>query len=154
LGSTIGGASLSRRRRARNPPDPCPSFRDNASRTLPTYVAIVFFTTDAVQQAAEDDVIPFTTPITTSTGEKQYSLTVAKGTVISSPIRAMNRSEEFWGPNAKEFEPERWLQDADTRSKEISGHRHLLTFSDGPRICLGKNFALTEFKVRLSCFCH
>ena len=29
----------------------------------------------------------------------------------------------------------------------MQGHRHLLTFSDGPRTCLGKTFAVTEFKV-------
>jgi hypothetical protein len=33
------------------------------------------------------------------------------------------------------------------RAKEIQGYRHILTFSDGPRICLGKSFALAEFKV-------
>jgi hypothetical protein len=109
---------------------------------------------DDIQQAAEDDVIPFTTPVTTSTGEAVSSITIAQGTIVSSPIRAMNRSEVFWGPNAKEFEPERWIEESDTRSKEISGHRHLLTFSDGPRICLGRNFALTEFKVCRPCLCY
>ncbi|KAF9457384.1 cytochrome P450 [Collybia nuda] len=105
---------------------------------------------ETTRVASEDDVIPFTMPITTSTGETVTSLTVAKGTIVSSPIRAMNRSEVFWGPNAKEFEPERWLEPTELRSKEISGHRNLLTFSDGPRICLGKQFALSEFKSVLS----
>ena len=62
----------------------------------------------------------------------------------------MNRAEAFWGANAKDFEPERWLERGDySKAKEIQGHRHILTFSDGPRTCLGKSFALTEFKVRL-----
>jgi len=57
----------------------------------------------------------------------------------------------FWGTNAKEFEPERWLDDNDDApAKHISGHRHILTFSDGPRICLGRHFALAEFKAALS----
>lgn len=34
------------------------------------------------------------------------------------------------------------------KKNQIQGHRHLLTFSDGPRICLGKAFALAESKVR------
>uniref|UniRef100_A0A0W0G6N4 Cytochrome p450 n=1 Tax=Moniliophthora roreri TaxID=221103 RepID=A0A0W0G6N4_MONRR len=34
--------------------------------------------------------------------------------------------------------------------REIQGHRHLLSFSDGPRTCLGKGFALAEFKAVLS----
>ena len=66
----------------------------------------------------------------------------------------MNRSAAFWGEDAKVFRPSRWLEDADgqngipAKAKEIPGHRHLLTFVDGPRTCLGKNFAVTEFKVR------
>jgi len=35
----------------------------------------------------------------------------------------------------------------DGRWQEISGYRHLLTFADGPRACLGKGFALAEIKV-------
>ena len=42
------------------------------------------------------------------------------------------------------------------RAAEIQGYRHLLTFASGPRACLGRNFALVEFKVsglvRLSIF--
>ena len=36
------------------------------------------------------------------------------------------------------------------KAKEIVGHRHILTFSDGPRTCLGKGFALANFKVCFS----
>lgn len=32
-------------------------------------------------------------------------------------------------------------------AKDLQGHRHLLTFVDGPRMCLGRMFALAEFKV-------
>ena len=62
----------------------------------------------------------------------------------------MNRSTSFWGPNAKEFKPERWLDDESgvpEKAKEVQGYHHLLTFVDGPRTCLGKGFALAEFKV-------
>jgi len=69
-------------------------------------------------------------------------------------MECMNRSAAFWGEDAKVFRPSRWLENAHgengipAKAKEIQGHRHLLTFVDGPRTCLGKNFALTEFKVR------
>ncbi|KAF8148864.1 cytochrome P450 [Crassisporium funariophilum] len=109
--------------------------------------------TETTRIAAEDDVMPFSLPINTATGEVLSSLVISKGTIITSPIRYMNRSEVFWGPNAKEFEPERWLDgdgDACPGAKEIQGHRHILTFSDGPRTCLGKSFALSEFKSVLS----
>ncbi|KAK0455626.1 cytochrome P450 [Desarmillaria tabescens] len=104
---------------------------------------------ESVRVATEDGVLPLATPVVTKSGKTINSLFVAKGTVVSAPIRALNRSEEFWGPDAKEFKPERWLEDSAPRAKEIQGHRHLLTFIDGPRTCLGKTFALTEFKAVL-----
>ncbi|KAF8878007.1 cytochrome P450 [Gymnopilus junonius] len=109
--------------------------------------------TETTRVAAEDDIIPFSIPVTTSSGAQLNSLFVKKGTVVTSPIRYMNRAEVLWGPNAKEFEPERWLEIdglALTRAKEIQGHKHILTFSDGSRTCLGRSFALAEFKAVLS----
>lgn len=80
-------------------------------------------------------------------------MTIAKGTVVIVPMESMNRSAAFWGEDAKIFRPSRWLGDGHGRgevpdkAKEIQGYRHLLTFSDGPKMCLGKNFAVAEFKV-------
>ncbi|KAF8871926.1 cytochrome P450 [Infundibulicybe gibba] len=102
--------------------------------------------------AAEDDVIPFSAPVITASGEQVTSLVVPKGTTVTSPIRCINRSEAFWGPTAKQFVPERWLEPEEAGiadAREFGGHRHLLTFSDGPRMCLGRSFALTEFKAAL-----
>ncbi|KAF8623174.1 hypothetical protein AX17_007530 [Amanita inopinata Kibby_2008] len=100
--------------------------------------------------AAEDDVMPFSTPVTTTTGDKLTSLPIPKGTVVTVPIALINRSEAFWGPDAKQFIPERWLGDLPAPVKNLTGHRHLYTFSDGPRICLGRGFALAEMKAVLS----
>ncbi|KAG6814733.1 hypothetical protein H0H87_007747 [Tephrocybe sp. NHM501043] len=105
-----------------------------------------------VHEAAEDDIIPLSTPITTATGEIVSNIIIKKGTLVSAPICAINRSEAFWGPNAKEFEPEHWLDESDYDVKQIQGHHNILTFSDGPRICLGHAFALAEFKVQSACF--
>ena len=93
-------------------------------------------------------MIPFSEPVKTASGEEVTSIVVKKGDTITVPIGYTNRSGTFWGDNAKEFEPERWLDpEGLARAKDIQGHRHILTFSDGPRICLGRNFALVEFKV-------
>ncbi|EGO04230.1 hypothetical protein SERLA73DRAFT_26379, partial [Serpula lacrymans var. lacrymans S7.3] len=98
---------------------------------------------------SEDDVIPLSVPVQTASGEVVDHLTIAKGTILTIPIRCVNRSVDFWGPDAKEFNPDRWLDDGGIsgKAKDLQGHRHLLTFADGPRTCLGKGFALTEFKV-------
>ncbi|KAJ7683554.1 cytochrome P450 [Mycena rosella] len=107
---------------------------------------------ETTREAIVDDVVPLGELITTASGEVVDSIAVAKGSIVTVSIRCMNRSEVFWGPNAKEFEPERWLtlNDDHLRAKEIQGHRHLITFIDGPRTCLGKSFALAEFKAALS----
>ena len=105
-------------------------------------------------QAIEDDVIPLSVPVRTKYGELVDRLTIAKGTLVAVSMESMNRSAAIWGEDAKVFRPSRWLEDAHGQSgipaqaKEIQGHRHLLTFVDGPKTCLGKNFAVTEFKVR------
>ncbi|KZT22281.1 cytochrome P450 [Neolentinus lepideus HHB14362 ss-1] len=101
----------------------------------------------------EADIIPFSSPITMATGEIIDRLPVRKGTVITVSIKCMNYSDVSWGPDAKEFKPERWLNNGTSipsRAQEIQGHRHLLTFVDGQRICLGRAFALAEVKAVLS----
>ncbi|KAJ6517532.1 cytochrome P450 [Mycena vitilis] len=102
--------------------------------------------------AAEDDILPLSAPIETANGEFVDTIFVRKGTAVGIPIQCMNRSITFWGPDAKVFDPSRWLNESGDprRAQEIQGYRHMLTFSDGPRMCLGRVFALMEFKAVLS----
>lgn len=118
-------------------------------------VRLIFFFSSKVMhiplisstQAGEDDVIPLSSSIQTASGQLIDSLLIPKGTSVSLPAMFFNRSETFWGPDSKQFNPERWLSDLQHPAKDIHGHRHLYTFADGPRICLGRGFALAEFKV-------
>lgn len=92
----------------------------------------------------------------TASGEIVDHITLGAGASLVIPIRAINRSEALWGPDAKVFRPERWLENESgltPKAKEIPGYHHLLTFIDGPRICLGKLFAVAEFKVRQNLLC-
>ncbi|RXW15841.1 hypothetical protein EST38_g10013 [Candolleomyces aberdarensis] len=106
-----------------------------------------------LRETQQDDVVPLSKPIHTSTGELVSELVVAKGQAVHIPIGFINNSEEIWGPDVKEFKPERWL-DPDTTltgdAKAIQGHHHIMTFSDGPRFCLGRHFALANFKTSLA----
>ncbi|KAG5651863.1 hypothetical protein H0H81_007143 [Sphagnurus paluster] len=99
------------------------------------------------RQAHADDVLPLTQPV-----GGMDSVFVARGTTVRVPISYINRAEALWGPDAKAFRPERWLDGSleGMRAAEVQGVRHLLTFVDGPRTCLGRAFALTEFKAVLS----
>ncbi|KAG1904515.1 cytochrome P450 [Suillus fuscotomentosus] len=105
-----------------------------------------------VRLAAADDVIPLSTPVRTVSGNMTDNISIAKGTLITISAAAINRSSAIWGPHAKEFKPDRWLTEDGIggKAKEVQGHRHLLTFVDGPRTCLGKDFAIMEFKTVLS----
>ncbi|KAG9309787.1 cytochrome P450 [Chiua virens] len=107
---------------------------------------------DFSRVAAADDMIPLSRPVRTRSGKSVDHISVAKGSTVSVSVPFMNRSTAFWGPDAKVFRPERWLEEdgIPARAKEIQGYRHLLTFIDGPRTCLGKGFAIAEFKIVLS----
>ncbi|KAH8823550.1 cytochrome P450 [Flagelloscypha sp. PMI_526] len=98
--------------------------------------------------ASADDILPLSRPYTTSKGTVVDRISIAKGTCVTAPIIMINRFLEVWGTDSKLFNPSRWLQ-REPKDNPLPGYRHLLTFSDGPRTCLGKNFALTEFKAAL-----
>ncbi|PYH66566.1 cytochrome P450 [Aspergillus vadensis CBS 113365] len=61
---------------------------------------------------------------------------VPKGSIVAYHVYALHRREEFFGPDANEFRPERWA--------EIRPGWEYLPFNGGPRICVGQQYALTE----------
>lgn len=63
----------------------------------------------------------------------------------------MGRLKSVWGEDATEFRPERWLDASRLPSTEDTppGWNGLMTFSAGPRICIGYRLAVLEFKVSL-----
>ena len=62
----------------------------------------------------------------------------------------VNTSVERWGPDAAEFNPDRFLSPPPESSKEVPGvWGNLLTFLGGTRSCIGYRFALAEIKVIL-----
>lgn len=48
---------------------------------------------------------------------------------------AQGRCRQIWGPNAKEFYPERWIDEEGNLRRETAGKWP--AFHAGPRICLG-----------------
>ncbi|KAF4554344.1 Cytochrome P450-like protein 66 [Elsinoe fawcettii] len=66
-------------------------------------------------------------------------LFVPKGRVVTFSTYAMHRRKDYYGEDAEEFKPERWLGE-----KGLRPGWEYLPFNGGPRICLGQQFALTE----------
>lgn len=74
---------------------------------------------------------------------------VPKGTDIILCPWAMHRSSELWGPDAEEFDPNRWLNDPSGRGGARDPYC-LLTFGAGPRVCIAERFARIEISTLLA----
>lgn len=73
-------------------------------------------------------------------------LQIPRGTRIMVSPWAINRSVELWGPDAREFRVERWL---DSHNGGAKSAQAFMTFSSGQRICIGKDFAIISLKLFL-----
>ncbi|KAF9487380.1 cytochrome P450 monooxygenase pc-1 [Pleurotus eryngii] len=64
-------------------------------------------------------------------------------TQICYSVFMMHRRKDLWGPDAEEFDPDRFLDDR-LKKHLISNTFAFLPFNAGPRICLGQQFAYNE----------
>ncbi|KAK7278108.1 hypothetical protein RJT34_23133 [Clitoria ternatea] len=74
---------------------------------------------------------------------KLGNLLIPKETNVAIPVAMMHRSKEYWGEDANEFNPLRFINGV---SKAATHPNALLAFSMGPRNCIGQNFAMLEAK--------
>ncbi|KAJ3768943.1 cytochrome P450 [Lentinula raphanica] len=99
------------------------------------------------RRADEDDVLPLSTPITTTTGEVLTELPVPKDTRTIISITAYNRNKELFGEDAHVFNPYRWLEpDHVKKGISLGPFANLATFSGGIRTCIGWRFAVIEIQ--------
>ncbi|KAL1569803.1 cytokinin hydroxylase-like [Salvia divinorum] len=75
---------------------------------------------------------------------KLGDLLIPKGLSIWIPVLAIHHSQEIWGKDANEFNPNRFA------SKSYAAGRHFMPFAAGPRNCVGQGFALMEAKIILA----
>ncbi|KAJ6533383.1 cytochrome P450 [Mycena vulgaris] len=97
--------------------------------------------------AMSDDVLPFGVPFVDGNGTVHDSLRIPAGTAIMMSIGELNRDPRVWGPDAKEFIPERWESPITNTIPGVWGH--MLTFLGGTRSCIGYRFSLVEMKALL-----
>ncbi|KAF2939422.1 hypothetical protein DAI22_03g193000 [Oryza sativa Japonica Group] len=78
------------------------------------------------------------------------SLAIPAGVAVYIPVPIMHRDREVWGHDAGEFNPLRF-RDGAARAAAAAGIPHaLLSFSIGPRSCIGQGFAMLEAKAAMA----
>ncbi|CDO68551.1 hypothetical protein BN946_scf184998.g48 [Trametes cinnabarina] len=63
-----------------------------------------------LREARADAILPLSKPVQGRDGSLIESIPVPNGTVVFVAIQASNVSEDLWGPDAREWRPERWLE--------------------------------------------
>lgn len=71
-------------------------------------------------------------------------IVVPKGVCLWTLIPTLHRDPNIWGPDSNEFKPERF---ANGISKACTVPQVYIPFGLGPRLCLGRNFALVQLKI-------
>ncbi|KAF4590346.1 hypothetical protein EYR38_009645 [Pleurotus pulmonarius] len=108
-------------------------------------------TTD--RMALVDGEIPLSAPIQGQDGAPIQSLSVRMGQVFVIPFKVINTAEAIWGPDGSIFRPERWLstgidQGGIPPPDDLpNGWSGIMSFSAGPRQCLGIKTGVFEVKV-------
>ncbi|KAI0336186.1 cytochrome P450 [Cubamyces sp. BRFM 1775] len=129
----------------------CPSMDELASlpyldcvvrETLRLHTPVAF----TLRAADRDDVIPVSEPFVDRQGHVQREIRIGKGNRIIIAILALNQSKAIWGDDALEFRPERWA-DPPKEAADVPGvWSNMMTFSGGPRACIGFRFSIAELK--------
>ncbi|CAA2971413.1 cytochrome P450 714A1-like [Olea europaea var. sylvestris] len=74
-------------------------------------------------------------------------IVVPKGVCLWTLIPTLHRDPEIWGPDANEFNPQRF---ANGILKACKVPQVYIPFGLGPRLCLGRNFAMVQLKIVIS----
>ena len=77
---------------------------------------------------------------------------IPKGSVIMLAPWAVNTNKELWGPDAEDFNPDRWMKPGQANSGGATSNYAFLTFLHGPRSCIGQKFAVAELACLLAAF--
>ncbi|EKM59239.1 uncharacterized protein PHACADRAFT_249541 [Phanerochaete carnosa HHB-10118-sp] len=102
------------------------------NETLRLYPAVPW----NMRYAVKDTVLPNSDPM----GKSWF---VPAGASVSYSVHCMHRRKDYWGPDAEEFDPDRFLDER--LHKYLTPNPFIfLPFNAGPRICLGQQFAYNE----------
>ncbi|KAK7054620.1 hypothetical protein VNI00_003083 [Paramarasmius palmivorus] len=101
------------------------------------------------REACHDDVIPLKHSFVDPQGVQRSEVVVTAGQKIVVPVLSVNRLDSIWGDGSV-FRPSRWSEPLPAKEDLLGGFSHILSFSDGPRTCVGWRLALFEMKVMVA----
>lgn len=103
-----------------------------------------------MRRTQQDVTVPLSKPIIGRDGTQMTEVRLRKGTTVMVPIHVVNWAQDNWGPDSKQFNPDRWLKEEAAYKYQNPGvFANLMTFNHGPHNCIGYRFSLAEIKVTL-----
>ncbi|KZS99422.1 cytochrome P450 [Laetiporus sulphureus 93-53] len=118
-----------------------------------------------VRVAQEDDIIPLSEPITSTTNQLITEIPVSKGQKVTFSVwgynrrvfmfgriavsLTINRLPQVWGEDADEWNPSRFVDTKNNRQYSIGMFADMMSFGAGPMGCLGWRFAILELQAIL-----
>ncbi|KAH9925072.1 cytochrome P450 [Amylocystis lapponica] len=107
----------------------------------------------SIRVATRDDDVPAAAPVRTRVRggafEARASVRVPRGSFVHVPVEAFNLDREVWGADGWAFNPDRWDSLPEAVARQPGLYSNLLTFSAGPRSCIGMRFSIIEIKTFL-----
>ncbi|KAM7206565.1 cytochrome P450 monooxygenase-like protein [Naviculisporaceae sp. PSN 640] len=79
--------------------------------------------------------------------EVQGGWQIPEGSIIHSSAFLVNTDGKLW-PEPRKFRPERWLVESKEERRNMEAN--LVTFSKGPRMCMGMNLAYCELYIAVA----
>ncbi|KAF3905294.1 hypothetical protein ABW21_db0208505 [Orbilia brochopaga] len=126
---------------------------------LPNGIDDVNITMDAVDNIRYlrnfcNEILRFHAPVPLTLREAGKDATlngrfIPENTTIMIVPAAINTAVEFWGPDAAEFNPDRW--DKEGGAGGCASNYGNMTFLTGPRSCIGQKFSVEEFRAITAC---
>ncbi|ELU42473.1 cytochrome P450 hydroxylase [Rhizoctonia solani AG-1 IA] len=104
----------------------------------------------SLRVAMEDDIIPTSEPVQMSDGTLSADgVHIKKGTYVHIAFEGINMVRDVWGEDADVFRPERWENLPEAVKVNPSIYGGMMTFSHGPRACMGLRFSMMVMKTFL-----
>ncbi|KAI4729451.1 cytochrome P450 monooxygenase [Aureobasidium sp. EXF-10728] len=75
---------------------------------------------------------------------------IPEGTTVLTPLIAANHNSSMWSEDPKVFNPDRWMGPGRANTGGAESNYSNMSFSHGPRGCIGASFAKAEFACLLA----